>query len=250
MPHLSRTTATTDGMRKKRKKEGDEDEGETDGGAKKIRRPDFSQRKKERKNLESSVVKASLRGRLCKDERHWTPEARDTMLQLLDAQVESLSQMVVRGSMVANEVLLVCLREGLPLPDLSSPTFFRQVDLIRVFAWVLIVRWNSALRGFSSFHQVGKLGGIGQDSVSHLPVVGKSVCKSQAETAGQWLLSTNAFLSLRSLLHSLLLVVELLNFLTKEAMIAFSVLASSACIPWARGPIVASSSKNSLSESP
>jgi hypothetical protein len=112
-------------MKKKRKKEGDDDEGEADGEAKKIRRPDVSQRKQERKNLESSVVKASLRGRLCKDDRHWTPEARDTLLQLLDAQVESLSQMVVRGSMVANEVLQVCLREGLPLPDLSSPTFFR-----------------------------------------------------------------------------------------------------------------------------
>ena len=117
---------TDGGMKKKRKKEtNNDDDGDADGEANKVRRPDVSLRKQERKNLVSSVAKASLRGRLCQDDRHWTPEARDILLQLLDAQVERLSQMVVRGSMVANEVLLVCLREGLPLPDLRRPTFFR-----------------------------------------------------------------------------------------------------------------------------
>ena len=47
------------------------------------------------------------------------------MVQLLDKQIESLSQMAVRGSMVANEVLNTCLREGVPLPDLSSTNFYR-----------------------------------------------------------------------------------------------------------------------------
>lgn len=121
-------------MRKKRKKKGEEDgdeaekspeSAEVEDRNKKIKRTDVSRRKQERKNLESSVIKCSLSGRFCQDARYWTPEARSVMLQILDEQVESLSQMMVRGSMVANEVLLTCLRENLPLPDLSSTNFFR-----------------------------------------------------------------------------------------------------------------------------
>jgi hypothetical protein len=119
------------GMKKKRKKKDDggddDDEAQQDGGGaeRKVRRLDVSRRKQERKNLNSSVIKCSLSGRFCQDARHWTPEARAVMLRILDKQVESLSQMMVRGSMVANEVLLTCLRENLPLPPLSSINFFR-----------------------------------------------------------------------------------------------------------------------------
>lgn len=114
-------------MKKKRKKddEGEETKGEnvSDEGNK-VRRLDVSRRKQARKNLTTSVLKLSLNGRFCQDSQYWTLEAREVMLQLLDEQVESLSQMMVRGSMVANEVLLTCLRGNLPLPDLST-NFFR-----------------------------------------------------------------------------------------------------------------------------
>lgn len=111
-------------MKKKRKKNDDEDKDAEK--PKKVKRPDVAQRKKNRKNLQTSVTKASLAGRFCQDGRYWTTEARATMIRVLDEQVEKLSQMVVRGSMVANEVLLTCLREDLPLPDLGDKTnFFR-----------------------------------------------------------------------------------------------------------------------------
>lgn len=116
-------------MKKKRKKKDDQRDQEThqDDGVseKKVKRADVAKRKQERKGLQSSVIKCSLSGRFCQDARNWTPEAREAMLQILDEQVESLSQMMVRGSMVANEVLLTCLRENLPLPNLNSPNFFR-----------------------------------------------------------------------------------------------------------------------------
>jgi hypothetical protein len=116
-------------MKKKRKKANgnndDEDDNDDDDKPKRIKRPDRAQRLQERKNLENSVIKCSLAGRLSANVRHWTPDARAVMVQLLDEQVESLSQMIVRGSMVANEVLLTCLRENVPLPDLSNNNFFR-----------------------------------------------------------------------------------------------------------------------------
>lgn len=106
-------------MKKKRKKKDDEGDQETqqDDGVseiKKVKRADVAKRKQERKGLQSSVIKCSLSGRFCQDARNWTPEAREAMLQVLAEQVESLSQMMVRGSMVANEVLLTCLRENVP----------------------------------------------------------------------------------------------------------------------------------------
>jgi hypothetical protein len=110
---------------KKRRKKPDEDYDDQDDKPKKVKRPDVAQRLQDRKGLDSSVIKASLSGRFCQFGHHWSAEARATMLQILDEQVQNLSQMVVRGSMVANEVLLTCLREGLPLPDLDKTNFFR-----------------------------------------------------------------------------------------------------------------------------
>ena len=82
-------------------------------------REDVAQRKKEGAQYQNFVVKASLRGRIAP----YSDPIRVIVGEAIDKYVETVSQMVVRGSMVANEALLVHLRTG-SMPQLGS-TFFR-----------------------------------------------------------------------------------------------------------------------------
>ena len=109
--------------KKRKRKSGGDDDGDAEDD-RKTRRPDVSKRRAERLSLDTSCVKASLSGLLASDERFWNSEQRRVLLDVLEEQVESLSKMVVRGSMVANEVILTYLRRGLDLPELDT-TFFR-----------------------------------------------------------------------------------------------------------------------------
>ena len=86
----------------------------------KVKRPDKQMRTAENKSRDIVVVKASFRGRFAP---LLVPDVRDILLELINEYIYAVSQMVVRGSLVANEVLLEYMRQGLQ-PDLSS-TFFR-----------------------------------------------------------------------------------------------------------------------------
>jgi hypothetical protein len=87
----------------------------------KVKRPDRSQRLQNRKGTKTTTVKASFLGR-------WTPYSTGNVKMIFDeilfGYVSSISQMVVRGSMIANEAILNYLRQG-EVPPISS-TFFRQ----------------------------------------------------------------------------------------------------------------------------
>ena len=90
--------------------------------AKKVKRDDTSQRKKDNKSCKFCPVKASLAGRwgtFC------SPAVRDIMIDVIEKYVQSISQLVVKGAMVADEALIQYLRQNQVPPDLST-TFFRQ----------------------------------------------------------------------------------------------------------------------------
>jgi len=85
------------------------------------KRPDKAQKLQSRNGTKTTTVKASFLGR-------WTPYSTDDVKSIFDellfGYVSSISQMIVRGSMIANEAILNYLREG-QIPPISS-TFFRQ----------------------------------------------------------------------------------------------------------------------------
>jgi hypothetical protein len=86
----------------------------------KVTRTDVHQRKVLNRGADFPVVKASLRGRFG---TFCPPLVQDIFHELVNSYVYTVSQMVVRGSMVANEALLQYMRQGQP-PVISS-TFFR-----------------------------------------------------------------------------------------------------------------------------
>ena len=90
---------------------------EAEGG---IRRPDVSARLRQRKTLVEQCVKSSLSSRLAPS---WDVPLRDILVDNIERQIRSTSEITVRGSLLVNEVLLHCLRLGRPLPPLN-PSFF------------------------------------------------------------------------------------------------------------------------------
>ena len=86
----------------------------------KVKRPDVTARRNLRKTLVEQCVKCALSGRLAPD---WDPSLRALLMDNLERQVRSTSEITVRGSLLANEVLLHCLRQGLPLPPLTKSFF-------------------------------------------------------------------------------------------------------------------------------
>jgi hypothetical protein len=87
----------------------------------KSKRPDRAEKLKNKKGTKTTTVKASFLGR-------WAPycpkDVKVILDELLFGYVTSISQMVVRGSLIANETILNYLRQG-QVPPISS-TFFRQ----------------------------------------------------------------------------------------------------------------------------
>ncbi len=88
-----------------------------------IKRPDVAARKQRRKTLVTAVVKTSLPGQMRTDT--WAVGQLDLVRALLDEWMLAISQMTYRGSLVLNEVLQVCFREGQDLPKLDQ-TFIRR----------------------------------------------------------------------------------------------------------------------------
>ena len=86
----------------------------------KAKRPDVTARRNLRKTLVEQCVKCALSGRLAPD---WDPSLRALLMDNLERQIRSTSEITVRGSLLANEVLLHCLRQGLPLPPLTKSFF-------------------------------------------------------------------------------------------------------------------------------
>lgn len=84
-------------------------------------RADTGQRMRTNVASEFTCVKASFRGRFASG---CSPDVRKILLDLVDTYVRSMSQMMVRGSMIANDSILEYMRQD-RLPDLSNPTFFR-----------------------------------------------------------------------------------------------------------------------------
>jgi len=80
------------------------------------KRPDVVQRLKDRKGKRELVVKCSLPGRLI--EKQLMPE--------LQKWVSTVSKVTNKGSLVFNRLLLHCLNNNIPLPDLSDQTLYLQ----------------------------------------------------------------------------------------------------------------------------
>ena len=87
----------------------------------KAKRPDRSARLQGRRGTKTVSVKASFLGRWA---THCPGEVKTILDELLEQYVVSISQMAVRGSLVANEAILNYLRLG-QVPPVSS-TFMRQ----------------------------------------------------------------------------------------------------------------------------
>lgn len=88
--------------------------------ADKCHRPDVSARLKLRKTLVEQCVKCALPSRLAPS---WDSTLRDILLDNVERQVRSTSEITVRGSLIVNEVLLQCLRHDKPLPVFSQAFF-------------------------------------------------------------------------------------------------------------------------------
>lgn len=99
-------------------KETSDDDDEDD--AKKIERPDVSERIRRRKTLVEQCVKCTLPTRLAPG---WDSKARDSLRDNLERQIQGVSEITVRGSLLVNEVLLHCLRTNRPLPSLNASFF-------------------------------------------------------------------------------------------------------------------------------
>ena len=69
-------------------------------------RPDVAARLTNRHKLIESCHKSSLGTRLAPD---WEPAHRATLLTLLQEQIQSTSEIIVRGSFIVNEVILTCI---------------------------------------------------------------------------------------------------------------------------------------------
>ena len=65
-------------------------------------------------------VKCALPGRLAPD---WSPILRSILIDNLERQICSTSEIIVRGSLLVNDVLLHCLRLHLPIPTLTQSFF-------------------------------------------------------------------------------------------------------------------------------
>jgi hypothetical protein len=89
------------------------------------KRPDVTARHNRRKNEVEQCVKCSLPGRLAPD---WPPILRDILIDNLERQIRSTSEIIVRGSLLVNDVLLHCLRLHLPIPTLTQ-SFFNECFL-------------------------------------------------------------------------------------------------------------------------
>ena len=85
-----------------------------------VKRPDVAARHSRRKTLVEQCVKCALSGRLAPA---WDPRLRAVLMDNLERQVRSTSEITVRGSLLVNEVLLHCLRTELPLPPLTQAFF-------------------------------------------------------------------------------------------------------------------------------
>lgn len=85
-----------------------------------IKRPDVSARRSQRKNLAEQCVKCALSGRLAPA---WDLDLKAILQDQIECQVLSTSEIIVRGSLLVNEVLLHCLRLGRPLPPLNQSFF-------------------------------------------------------------------------------------------------------------------------------
>lgn len=108
----SKTSRKRDVTKRKAEKTIDTDD------TKKVKREDTSNRKKENKGSEFIPFKASLAGRFAV---FCPPAVQDILLETVEKYVCSISQLVVKGSMVADEVLLQYLRSGQPsLPVYAS----------------------------------------------------------------------------------------------------------------------------------
>lgn len=90
-----------------------------------IKRPDRGERIKKNNKSKFTAIKSSLLGRWGTT---WCPPDMQTIMdEKLEAYVESLSKMYVRGSQVANEVILEYLRNGeTPNMDSTLSTLFHQ----------------------------------------------------------------------------------------------------------------------------
>ena len=102
----------------------DEGGGETEV---KRTRPDRQKRKAERLECQEHTVQGSLPGRLAVDEDFWTPEQHTALLDLVRQQGRNVSEMKVRASLLAREVIITCLRypEQYRLPKLDQSFFNR-----------------------------------------------------------------------------------------------------------------------------
>jgi hypothetical protein len=54
----------------------------------------------------------------------WPPILRDILIDNLERQIRSTSEIIVRGSLIVNDVLLHCLRLRLSIPTLTEASFF------------------------------------------------------------------------------------------------------------------------------
>ena len=81
----------------------------------KAKRPDVTARKNLHKNLVEPYVKCALPGRLAPD---WPPIVRDVFNDNLERQILSTPEIVVRGSLLVNEVLPHYLRHEFPFSAL------------------------------------------------------------------------------------------------------------------------------------
>jgi len=84
------------------------------------KRPDVTARHNLRKTLVEQCVKCSLPGRLAPD---WPPILRAILIDNLERQIRSTSEIIVRGSLLVNDVLHHCLRLHLPMPALTQSFF-------------------------------------------------------------------------------------------------------------------------------
>ena len=109
----------------------------------KRKRPDVSQRIKDKRNNDEQVVKVSLAGHLNE------PKLR----KHIESLVESVSKATNRGSLLLNRALIKYLGEGEDLPDLTNSTFFRHCIAINDSNTykkypILYSTWKNFFQGF------------------------------------------------------------------------------------------------------
>lgn len=103
-----------------RQEPGSDEEPSPNAGKRK--REDVSQRKQERRLHRQYVVKASLGGSLSV---FLSEDVRDAFREVVDEYVSSISQMLVMGSLVANETILEMFRRGQDV-KIGDYLFFRR----------------------------------------------------------------------------------------------------------------------------